>query len=189
MSELNPRSQAEPSYEEEREILKQRAKILAASGRERKASEETLQVVAFRIDKERYAIDLAHIQEVYPLRDLTTIPGVPDFVLGVINLRGQIVSVIDIRRFFDIPHEGFTNLNRIIILESDQMIFGILADDIEGVRQIRHSEIQPALPTLTGIREAFLLGGSRDHTVILDGARILASSTLIVDQGEGDSSN
>jgi len=99
------------------------------------------------------------------------------------------VSVVDICRFFDRPNRGFTNLNRIIVLESKQMVFGILADEIEGIRELPRSDIQPSLPTLTGIREAFLFGISRDHTVILDGARILASKALVVNQKGGASEN
>ncbi|MBF0454592.1 MAG: purine-binding chemotaxis protein CheW [Magnetococcales bacterium] len=181
MSEKGLSSRQTPSKEVS-DLLRRRARELAESSLARPQAKETIEVVVFQIDQEQYALELAHIQEVYPLKDLTAIPGVPTFVLGVINVRGRIVSVVDIRQFFDIPHQGFTNLNRIIILESAQMAFGILADDIKEVRTIRRSEIQPALPTLTGIREAFLLGVGDDHTVILDGARILASPTLIIDQ-------
>ena len=107
-------------------------------------------------------------------------PCTPPFVLGIINVRGQIVSVIDMKIFFDLPEHGLTDLNKVIIVHDEKMEFGILADSILGVRKIRREEIQPPLPTLTGVGAEYLTGVTKEPLVILDMAKILSSKNLVV---------
>ncbi|MBK5275685.1 MAG: purine-binding chemotaxis protein CheW [Desulfuromonadales bacterium] len=162
-----------------REILKARAGELARQTGEDVAG-ATLEVLEFLISYETYAIEISWIAEAYPLRELTPLPGTPPFVLGIINVRGRILSVIDIRTFFDLPHTGLTNLNKVIILQSGEMEFGILADEIIGTRSIPLAELQPPLPTLTGIREEYLKGVTRERTALLDGEKLLADRKIVV---------
>ena len=166
--------------EEVREILTVRASQLAQEYQEQTTTEETLEVLEFILGDEKYGIESLHIREVYPLRELTPLPGTPPFVLGIIHLRGQILSVIDIKKFFDLPERGLTDLDKVIIVRNSQMEFGILADSILGVRSIAMAEIQPSLPTLTGIRQEYLKGITRERMVILDAARLLADQKIIV---------
>jgi purine-binding chemotaxis protein CheW len=168
--------------EEKNKILKERTRKLAASVKTEEVREENLEVVEFLLSQERYGFELQYIREVYPLKDFTPIPCTPAFVLGVINVRGQILSIIDMGRFFDLPQEGITNLNKVIILRSDDMEFGILADEISGVRMIPVSEIQQSLPTLTGLRAEYLKGVTNDRVTILDAKKILTDKNLIVHQ-------
>jgi purine-binding chemotaxis protein CheW len=166
--------------DEKNRILKERARALARASEETEAGESLLRVVAFTLAHETYAIELSLIREVYPLKDLTPLPGVPDFVLGIVNVRGEIVSVIDIRRFFGLPLKGLTDQNQVIILESEEMTFGILADEIVGPRSVPESAIQPSVPTLTGIRAAYLKGVTKDRVVVLDGRKILTDDKMVV---------
>ena len=142
--------------------------------------EAYLEVVEFMLAHERYALELTHIREVYPLNDLTPLPGTPDFVLGIVNVRGQILSIIDIKRFFELPEKGLSNLNQVIILQSDDMEFGILADEILGTKSIPASAVQTSLPTLTGIRAEYLKGVTGERVVILDGEKILSDDEMVV---------
>ena len=103
-------------------------KISAQESEEKRVEGSVFTVVEFSISTEKYAIESLYIHEVFPLKALTEIPGVPDFIIGVVNVRGQIVSVVDIRRFFDLPEKGFSDLSRIIILRSPEMEYGVLAD-------------------------------------------------------------
>jgi purine-binding chemotaxis protein CheW len=160
-------------------ILRKRAMELARQTEEDMAG-ATLDVLEFLLSYETYAIELSWVTEAYPLRDLTPLPGTPPFVLGIINVRGRILSVIDIRGFFDLPQKGLTNLNKVIILHSGEMEFGILADEIVGTRSILLTELQPPLPTLTGIREEYLKGVTRERTALLNGEKLLADKNLIV---------
>jgi purine-binding chemotaxis protein CheW len=171
-----------PSGEEKTKILKERAKKLAASVKTEEVKEENLEVVEFLLSQERYGFESQYIREAYPLENFTPIPCTPAFVLGVINVRGQILSIIDMGRFFDLPQKGITENNRVIILRSDDMEFGILADEISGVRMIPVSEIQQSLPTLTGIRAEYLKGVTNDRVTILDAKKILTDKNLIVHQ-------
>ena len=95
-------------------------------------------------------------------------------------MRGQIVSVIDIKKFFDLPEKGLTDLNKVMILHNDAMEFGVLADAILGVRRVGLREIQPSLSTLTGVREQFLKGVTGERLVILDAEKLLADKTIVV---------
>ena len=166
------------SSKEKAETLKERAKALAKARVER--DDANLEVVVFKLAHERYALELTHIREVHPLKELTPLPGTPDFVLGIVNIRGRILSVIDIKRFFDLPEKGLTDLNQVIILQSDEMEFGILADEILGTSSIPASNIQASLPTLTGIRAEYLKGVTGDRLVILDADRLLSGEKILV---------
>ena len=166
------------SRKEKAETLKERAKALAKARVER--DDANLEVVVFKLAHERYALELTHIREVHPLKELTPLPGTPDFVLGIVNIRGRILSVIDIKRFFDLPEKGLTDLNQVIILQSDEMEFGILADEILGTSSIPASNIQASLPTLTGIRAEYLKGVTGDRLVILDADRLLSDEKILV---------
>jgi purine-binding chemotaxis protein CheW len=161
-------------------VLKARATALAREPDLREPLEEQLAVVEFLLARETYAVESSFVREVYPLRDLTPLPGTPGFVAGIINVRGQIVSIIDLKTLFGLPAKGLTDLNKVIILRDKNMEFGLLADAVVGVRRISLPQIQPPLPTLTGIRAQYLRGVTRDRLVILDVARILADPTIIV---------
>jgi len=168
--------------EEKRRILKDRAKVLARRAEEKTPAEKQYEVLEFLLAYERYAIETRYVREVYPLKDLTPVPCTPRFVLGVINVRGQILSVIDIKKFFDLPEKGLTDLNKVIIVNSDSMQLGVLADVILGVREIAEEDIQPSLPTLTGIRAEYLIGVAKERLVVLDARKLLSDGNIVVQE-------
>jgi purine-binding chemotaxis protein CheW len=167
---------------DQHDILWKRAKELARPLKDKEHERDVLKIVEFQLRGEIYGLELDHILEVYPLRELTPIPGVPSFVKGIINVRGQIVSLIDLKIFFEMNSEEFTDSTSVIILQSKNMEFGILADAIIGIDTIPKKEIIPSLPTLTGIRADFLKGVSKERLVILDGAQLLADTRLLVNE-------
>ncbi len=169
-----------PTPEQKQRILKARAKTLAREPQEKKTAEQFLEVVEFLLAYERYGLESRYVREIYPLKELTPLPGTPSFVLGLINVRGQILSVIDIKKFFQLPEKGLTDLNKVIIVHTDKMELGILADAILGVRSIPLPEIQTSLPTLTGIRADYLRGVTKEPLVVLDGEKILSDRKIIV---------
>ena len=180
ISQLSMERSATPAVEEVRRILKSRAKALAQEPPEKEGSENSIQVVTFLLAFENYAIDSSYVREVYPLKELVPLPGTPPFVLGVTSVRGQILSVIDLKKFFELPDRGLTDLNKVIVVRADLMEFGILADAILGTRSIPLVEIQPSLATLTGIRSDYLRGVTKDRLVVLDAARIISDQRIIV---------
>jgi len=168
-----------PGPEEKKKILKARADLLALEP-EKEREDEQIEVVEFLLSNEHYGIESHYIREVYPIKDFTPLPCAPPFVFGLINVRGLIISVIDIKKFFEMPEKGISDLNKVIIIHDEKMEFGILADSIAGERKIAVSEIGPPLPTLTGIREEFLRGVTGEQMVILDAKRLLADRNIVV---------
>jgi len=163
-------------------ILRARAKALAIPTRQSMPTGEMLELLEFRLASERYALETRHVQDVHPLRDLTPLPCTPAFVLGIVNVRGRILPVLDLKKFFDLPERGLTDLHRIILVRGNDLEFGLLADVIVGVRSVAADSLQPSLPTLTGIRAEYLKGIGEDRLVVLEVDRILADPKIIVHQ-------
>lgn len=161
------------------EILRERAMVLAREPETARGGER-LEIVEFLLSPERYGIESTHIGEVYPLKELTPLPCTPPFVLGVMNVRGRILPVLDIRKFFDLPEKGLSDLNKVIVLQGDAMEFGILADAIIGTRTVPVADLLPSLPTLTDIRAEYLRGVTAERLVVLDGGKILSDRKIVV---------
>jgi len=169
-----------PSVGEKNSILKQRARILSQEARNNEAGEEYIEILEFLLAQERYGIETRHIREVYPLKELTPLPSTPPFVLGVVNARGRIVPVVDIKTIFGLPDRGLTDLNKLIIVRANGMELGLLADTIAGVRRVPLQGIQPSLPTLSGIRADYLKGVTKERLVIIDAEKVLLDEKLLV---------
>ena len=169
-----------PSVDEKNSTLKERATILAREPRNNEVVEECLEIVEFLLAQERYGIETRHIREVYPLKELTPLPSTPPFVLGVVNARGRIVPVVDIKTIFGLPDRGLTDLNKLIIVRVNGMELGLLADTIVGVQRVPLRDIQPSLPTLSGIRADYLKGVTKERLVIIDAEKVLLDEKLLV---------
>jgi len=170
-----------PNAEETKRILKARAQALAREPGKAKAA-DALEIVEFMLAHEKYGVETSFVREIHPLTNLTPLPCTPAFVLGVVNLRGEIVSVIDVKRLFELPEKGLTDLNKVVVLQSEAMRFGVLADAVLGVRRVPVAEIQPSLPTLTGIREQYLKGVSAERTIVLDAEKLLGDERIVVQE-------
>jgi purine-binding chemotaxis protein CheW len=164
----------------QQEILRARAALLARQPENEGAAGECLEIVEFLLSGERYGIESSYIGEVCPLKNYEPLPCTPRFVLGIMNMRGKIVSIVDIGTFFDLPDRGLSDLNTVIILHGGAMEFGILADVILGTRTIPLRELQPSLPTLTDIRADYLKGVTAERLVVLDGGKIISDSRIVV---------
>jgi len=169
-----------PGIDDKKRLLKERARTLAQEDVEVYAGLQYLEVVEFRLAGEVYGIETSYIREVYPLKALVPIPGTPPFFLGITSVRGQILSVIDIKRFFDLPDKGLTELDKVVIVRSGEVELGIRADVVLGMWSIPRGDIQPSLPTLIGVRDKYLRGVTKDAVIILDIQKLLADENLIV---------
>lgn len=174
---------AAPAAEKAKQILRARAEELARESPKTPAPQAFLEVVAFQLANETYALETSWVREVYPLKEFTPLPGTPPFVLGLINARGELLAVIDIKKFYDLPEEGLTDLNKVIVVASEGMQLGILADVVLGVQSVPVESLQPSLPTLTGIRAEYLRGVTRERVVVLDAGKLL-SRMRIAEQEE-----
>jgi purine-binding chemotaxis protein CheW len=165
---------------EDERILRARAQALARAPQAAPAAGTMLELLEFRLASERYALESRHVQEVHPLRDLTPLPCTPPFIVGIVNVRGRILPVVDLKKFFDLPERGLTDLHRIILVRGHGLELGLLADVIVGVRSVAADSLQPSLPTLTGIRADYLKGISEERLVVLDLERLLSDPKIIV---------
>jgi purine-binding chemotaxis protein CheW len=177
-----------PAPETRREILQARARSLARQPEPEATQDAHIEILEFALAGERYAIDLRFVHEVYVLKELTPLPCAPDFVAGIVAVRGRILSVIDLKKFFGLPDKGLTDLNKIIVLRephkstAETMEFGLLADHIVGVRELPLAEMQPPLPTLTSMRADYLKGVTVERLAVLDARKLLEDETIVVEQ-------
>ena len=168
--------------EEQQQILRKRAEALARKPEEPEADRNVLQVIEFILASETYAIESQFIREITPLKDITAIPCTPPFVMGMINVRGQILTVINIKTFFGLPEQGLSDLSEVIIVQDGATEIGILADVILGVRTLSIAAIQPSLPTFSGIQADYLRGITPNRQIVLDVVATLSDPRILVQE-------
>lgn len=162
-------------------ILAARARQLALPLSCDEPSRKTLEILEFSLARENYGVASQWVREVFTLNDLTPVPCTPAFVLGVANLRGQIMSIIDLRRFFGFASVGLTNLNKVIVLDGFGMSFGLALDDIVEVRHIAEADLSP--PTnISGVSGQYLLGVTAQHVAVIDTQKLLSDKRIVVDE-------
>lgn len=105
-------------------------------------NDNVLQWVTFKLAKETYAINVMQIREVLRYTAIAPVPGAPHYVLGIINLRGSVVTVIDTRTRFGLPQGEITDNTRIVILETSTHTIGVLVDSVAEVVYLNQSEIE-----------------------------------------------
>lgn len=168
--------------EEKREILRKRAEMLASRTSEEPGERDEMDVVEFRLAHQKYALESLFIREIVPLEGLTPIPCTPVHVRGVINVRGRIFSVIDLRNFFDLSGSEEAKLPRVILLSSPDMELAVLADSVDGFRPIPLNQVRAGPAALSGKRRSYLRGVAGEDVVVLDAGKLLADRSLVVNE-------
>ncbi|QFU05500.1 Chemotaxis protein CheW [Pseudoalteromonas sp. THAF3] len=132
------------------------------------SSDEVLQWVTFRLEEETYGINVMQVQEVLRYTEIAPVPGAPSYVLGIINLRGNVVTVIDTRSRFGLVDAEVTDNSRIVIIEAEKQVIGILVDSVAEVVYLRSSEIDSAPNIGTEESAKFIQGVSnRDGELLI----------------------
>jgi purine-binding chemotaxis protein CheW len=146
---------------------------------------ETRQYLTFKLGNEIFGIDVAKVREVLDFTTITEIPRTPDFMSGVINLRGSVVPVVDLRLCFQMSKTKRTTNTCIVVvevlLEGEATVIGALADSVEEVIDLEPEQIQPAPRIGTQIRTDFIKGmGKREaqFIMILDIDRVFSAEEL-----------
>jgi len=130
--------------------------------------DEVLQWVTFRLDNETYGINVMQVQEVLRYTEIAPVPGAPNYVLGIINLRGNVVTVIDTRSRFGLASTELDDSSRIVIIEAEKQVIGILVDSVAEVVYLRGSEIDNAPSVGTEESAKFIQGVSnRDNELLI----------------------
>ena len=147
---------------------------------------ETRQYLSFKLCGEEFALDIAKVREVLDYPKITRVPQTPDFVRGVINLRGAVVPVVDLNKKFKIEETQQTVNTRVIIgeveVDGDTIVLGVLADSVHEVMEIEPANIEPAPKIGTRLNTEFLKGmGKRDEEfiLILDIDKVFSAEELI----------
>jgi purine-binding chemotaxis protein CheW len=176
------REALDPTPERRQAILQERARALARPPAEKPAASELLQVVTFALGDEHYALEARHVREVVRFTAYMPVPGTPSFLVGVCNLRGDILAVIDLRQFFGVAARGVTDLSRILVLGGDRPEFGVLADTVHEVLALRVADVLEPPATVAGIGREYLRGVTGNALIVLDGAVLLQDRRLFIDQ-------
>ena len=131
-------------------------------------NDEVLQWVTFQLEEETYGINVMQVREVLRYSEIAPVPGAPDYVLGIINLRGNVVTVIDTRSRFGLMQGEITDNTRIIVIESERQVIGILVDSVAEVVYLRSSEIDTTPSVGTDESAKFIQGVSnRDGKLLI----------------------
>lgn len=127
-----------------------------------------LQLVTFKVDNEEFGVDILKVQEINKMMNITKIPNAPEYVEGVINLRGKIVPVVDLRKRLNFPQRPYDKNTRIIVVELDGMILGFIVDSVSEVLRIPESTVEPPPSMISGIESDYIEGiGRLDNRLLI----------------------
>lgn len=127
-----------------------------------------VQWVTFHLENEKYGIKVMQVQEVLRMTEIAPVPGAPHYVIGIINLRGSVVTVIDTRRRFGLPDVETDDETRIVIVEANNNVVGILVDSVAEVVDLKVSEIETAPNVGNDESSKYIQGvSSRDDELLI----------------------
>ncbi len=132
-------------------------------------SEEVLQFVTFNLNNEQYAVDILNVQEINRITEITKVPNAPAYVEGVINLRGKVIPVINLRKKFCLDEKTKDDMSRIIIMEINGITNGLIVDSVSEVLRVPSSIIEPTPPMSSDMSSKFIKGIAKmeDRLIIL----------------------
>lgn len=152
-----------------------------ASSRHDPHDDDLIQLVTFRLGEEEFGVDILAVQEIIRLMQITMVPRAPEFIEGVINLRGKVIPVINLRRRFNKPQVAPDSSTRIVVMELEQKIVGFLVDGVSEVLRIPESTVEDPPPVVAGIGSEYIKGiGKLDNRllILLDLDHLLGSIDL-----------
>jgi purine-binding chemotaxis protein CheW len=145
--------------------------------------DDETQLVVFKLDKEEYALSILQVQEIKRVTDITRVPNAPDYIQGVLNLRGSIVPVIDLKKRLNLQNQDkqiYTDDTRIIFVRVDEITVGIIVDAVSEVAAIEQQTIESTSDVLgTGESNSFLSGVGKSGERLL----ILLNTEMILGLG------
>jgi purine-binding chemotaxis protein CheW len=146
---------------------------------EQTTSADERQLVVFQLGAEFYGVEIARVHEIIRLQAVTRVPRAPAFVEGVINLRGKVIPVVDLRRRFGLPTADHTRASRIVVVEIGDQVVGVVVDGVSEVLRVNGATVEPPSPVVAGIDSEYIHGIAKldDRLVILlDLDRVLAQA-------------
>jgi purine-binding chemotaxis protein CheW len=166
---------------EEWTILKRRAHELARMPTDDEAQAgNTIVALSFHLGTETYAIPIQNVRQVRPLERLAPVPCAPDFVMGVVNMRGNILSLLDFRKLLGVAQEGITDLMTIIVVEAAGLEVGIAANRIGEVVWVSMDDLQAPPATIAGLGAEYITGVTAEALVLLNLETVMSNERIIV---------
>jgi purine-binding chemotaxis protein CheW len=154
-----------------------------ADGATRRSDNPMIQLVGFRLDNEDYAIAITKIQEIILMKPITRIPQVPDFIEGLINLRGSVIPIVNLRKRFGLLPREVDDETRTIVVNIHDKTVGCVVDAVTEVRRINRDQIQPPPLSVLAISHQYISGLARldDRLlIILDIERLFEDQSQVV---------
>jgi len=136
---------------------------------EKEKDQELIQLVTFSIGEEEFGVNILQVQEIIRTMDITRVPRAPEFVEGVINLRGKVIPIVDMRSRFGLAHKEHDKYTRIIVIEIEMIIVGFVVDSVSEVLRIPANSVQPPPPVVAGMDSDYIdgVGKLEDRLLIL----------------------
>lgn len=130
---------------------------------------DILQLVSFKLDEIEYGIDILSVHEILRIPEITRLPNTPEYIKGVINLRGNVIPVVDIRLRFGMQQVALTELSRIIVVEIGEKLVGLLVDNVHQVIRLSRLRIDEPHDLIEGISTEFISGIGRlqDRLIVI----------------------
>jgi len=121
-------------------------------------SEQVLQLVTFTLEKEEYAVNILNVQEINRITEITKVPNAPDYVEGVINLRGKVIPVIKLRKKFGLDNKDTDDSSRVIIMDIQGITYGLVVDSVSEVLRMPSDIVEPPPPMASSMSSMFIKG-------------------------------
>lgn len=175
----------EPDAAELAALWRRRAAELAGAPDRDSEAGETLTLVVLRLGNDRYAVPITAVREILRVGRVTPVSTAPAFVHGVINLRGVILAVLDLRVFFGIDPGPAGEGARIVVAEGGGMTVGIIVEQVEGIVDLAAAEVKPPLPSAKGVAEDYVAGIAApggQMVVLIDLDKVLRNPRIVVDE-------
>ena len=158
-------------------------KVQSAEQASRRGDNPIIQLVGFRLDNEDYAIAITKIQEIILMKPITRIPQVPEFIEGLINLRGSVIPIVNLRKRFGLPPREVDDETRTIVVNIHDKTVGCIVDAVTQVMRINRDQIQPPPLSFLAISHQYIAGLARLEDrllIILDIERLFDEQSAVV---------
>ncbi len=167
---------------EKQKKLRERAEILSQEKPALESRGKTISVLSFYLADEMYGVEAEYVERVLALKRFTDLPCTPDYILGIINVKGNIVAVIDIKKLFNVAGKELTDQSQVIILEDKGINFGILIDEIIGLEEVELSELQEKPAEIAGIKSELIRGVTDKRLIIINTGELFQDPRIVINE-------
>jgi purine-binding chemotaxis protein CheW len=137
--------------------------------------------LTFHLGKESYGLEIRHVTEIIVLQEITKVPDLPEFIIGVVNLRGNVISVMDMRKRFHLESKKYDDRTCIVVVSINGIAIGLLVDTVNEVLNIPEEQVDPPPKTHSGIKSSYVMGMGKVENqvkILLDIEKILHEEEL-----------